>query len=55
MEWQIVVALLVAIPVILLPVVLVWYLIGGGIVAVLREKINKAVASRLQMIKVKAH
>ncbi|MBI2868587.1 MAG: hypothetical protein HYX96_02030 [Chloroflexi bacterium] len=37
MEWQIVVALIVTIPVILLPLVLVWYLNMGGIFAAMRE------------------
>ncbi|MFC1963872.1 hypothetical protein ACFLV1_00655 [Chloroflexota bacterium] len=37
MEWQIVVALLVAIPIILFPVVFVWYLNIGGIYAAIKE------------------
>ena len=37
MEWQIIVALVVAIPIILLPVVLVWYLNIGGIYAAIKE------------------
>jgi hypothetical protein len=37
MEWQIVVALVVAIPVILFPAAFVWYLNIGGIVQALRE------------------
>ena len=37
MEWQIVVALAVAIPVIVFPVVLVWYLNAGGIIAAVKE------------------
>ena len=41
MEWQIVVALAIAIPVILFPAAFVWYLNIGGIMAVLRER-NKA-------------
>jgi len=35
MEWQVVVALVLAIPVILFPVAFIWYLNIGGIVAVL--------------------
>jgi hypothetical protein len=37
MEWQIVVALIVAIPIILLPVAFVWYLNMGGIYAAIKE------------------
>ena len=37
MEWQIVVALVIAIPVILFPAALVWYLNIGGIYAAIKE------------------
>jgi hypothetical protein len=37
MEWQIIVALAVIIPVILIPVVFVWFLNIGGIYAVLKR------------------
>jgi len=37
MEWQIVVALVIAIPIILFPVVFVWYLNAGGIYAAIKE------------------
>ena len=37
MEWQIVVALVIAIPIILFPVVFVWYLNIGGIYALIKE------------------
>jgi hypothetical protein len=37
MEWQIVVALVVAIPVVLFPAAYVWYLNIGGIVQAVRE------------------
>jgi hypothetical protein len=37
MEWQIVVALVIAIPVILFPVAFVWYLNIGGIYAAVKE------------------
>ena len=37
MEWQIIVALIVIIPVILVPVVFVWYLNIGGIHAILKR------------------
>ena len=37
MEWQFIVALVVAIPIILFPVAYVWYLNIGGIYAAIRE------------------
>ncbi|MFC2001192.1 hypothetical protein ACFLUZ_01660 [Chloroflexota bacterium] len=37
MEWQIVVALVIAIPIILFPVAFVWYLNIGGMVAAIKE------------------
>jgi len=38
MDWQIIVALVVIIPVILVPVVFIWYLNIGGIYAILKER-----------------
>ena len=37
MEWQVVIALLIAIPVILFPALFVWYLNIGGIYATIKE------------------
>jgi len=37
MDWQIIVVLVVAIPVILLPVLFVWYLNIGGVLSAIRE------------------
>ena len=37
MEWPIIVALVLVIPILLLPVVFVWYLNLGGILAVIKE------------------
>ena len=37
MEWQIIVALAIAIPIILLPVALAWYLNIGGIYAAIKD------------------
>jgi len=37
MEWQIIVALIVIIPVILIPVVFVWFLNFGGLFAVMKR------------------
>ena len=41
MEWQIIVALVVAIPIILFPVALVWYLNIGGIYAAIKEALAR--------------
>ena len=38
MEWQIIVALVVAIPVILFPAAYIWYINIGGIVLAVRER-----------------
>lgn len=37
MEWQFIVALVIAIPIILFPVAFVWYLNIGGIYAAIKE------------------
>ncbi len=37
MEWQVIVALAIAIPIILLPAAFVWYLNIGGVVQTVRE------------------
>jgi len=43
MQWQFIVALVVAIPVILLPVALVWYpTIGGIFMAIRKKQLEKA-------------
>ncbi|MFH1169884.1 MAG: hypothetical protein V1691_04225 [Chloroflexota bacterium] len=47
MEWQLIVALVVAVPIILFPVALVWYLNIGGIYAAIKE----ARAKRAAMVK----
>jgi len=44
MEWQIIVALIVAIPFILIPPVFVWYLNIGGIYAIIKEAREKKIA-----------
>jgi hypothetical protein len=49
MEWQFVVALVVAIPIILLPVALVWYLNIGGIYAAVREARRKRALRQEEM------
>jgi len=37
MEWQIIVALVIAIPIILFPVALIWYINIGGIYLAIKE------------------
>ena len=37
MEWQIILALVIAVPIILFPVMFVWYLNVGGIYAAIKE------------------
>jgi len=44
MQWEFVVALLIAIPVVLFPVAFVWYLNLGGIYAAIKEARQKRVA-----------
>jgi len=46
MDWEFIVALIVAIPIVLLPAVLVWYLNLGGIYAAFREARRKRSAQR---------
>ena len=44
MEWQIIVALVVAIPIILFPAAFVWYLNVGGVYAAIKEARERRVA-----------
>ena len=46
MEWQIIVALVIAIPIILFPVAFVWYLNVGGIYAAIKEARARRVAQQ---------
>jgi hypothetical protein len=41
MEWQILIALIIAIPVILFPVAVIWYLNIGGIVTTIKEALAR--------------
>lgn len=52
MEWQVVVALLIAVPVILFPAAFVWYMNMGGIYAAIKEARAKKAAQE-QGIKAK--
>ena len=47
MQWELMVALVVAIPVILFPAAFVWYLNIGGIYAAVRETQRSRAARRL--------
>ena len=53
MEWQIIVALVIAIPIILFPVAFVWYLNIGGIYTAIKEaRARRAVRSeKRKMVK----
>ncbi len=54
MQWQIIVALVLAIPIILFPVAFVWYLNIGGILSALREaRAQRAARKRATMTEVK--
>ena len=46
MEWQIIVALVLAIPIILIPVALVWSLNIGGIYTAIKEARERRVAHK---------
>lgn len=49
MDWQIILALIIVIPVILLPVALIWYLNIGGILAAVKEaRERKRVAEQVK-------
>lgn len=48
MEWQVIVALVIAVPVLLIPVVLIWYLNIGGMVTAVREARRAKAAHREQ-------
>ena len=57
MEWQVVVALVIAIPIILFPVVFVWFINIGGIYAAIKEARARRVAHQKkaeEVVKVQA-
>jgi len=49
MDWQIILAIVVAIPVILVPAVLVWYLNVSGTFTVIRETRRRRIAREKRM------
>ena len=47
MEWQIIIAILIAIPIILFPIALIWYLNLGGVLNAIKEsKIRRAIREK---------
>ena len=44
MEWQVILALVLAIPIMLIPVALIWYINLGGIYAAIKEARERRVA-----------
>jgi hypothetical protein len=51
MEWQIIVALVIAIPIILFPVALIWYINVGGIYLAIKEARARRVARKKEVSK----
>lgn len=52
MQWEFVVALVLAIPVILFPVAFIWYINIGGIIAAVRERKARAAADEEHPVRV---
>jgi hypothetical protein len=52
MQWELLVALAIGIPIILFPAAFVWYVNIGGIVAAIKEKVNRAVPEKQENFKV---
>ena len=47
MEWQIIIAILIAIPIILFPMALIWSLNLGGVITAIKEfKVKRAVREK---------
>ena len=53
MQWEVVVALVIAIPIILFPAAFVWYLNIGGLIQALREARQAAREKKLGTVEVK--
>ena len=49
MEWQVIVALVLAVPIMLLPVAFVWYLTLGGMYAAAREARTQKTLARAEV------
>ena len=52
MQWQFIVALVVAVPIILLPVAYLWYLNVGGVYKAIRGMVAKKAAQKQRVAKV---
>ena len=52
MEWQVIVALVVAIPIILIPVALIWYINFGGIYLAIKEARERRATRPKRTVKV---
>ena len=50
MEWQIILALVLAIPIILFPAAFVWYLNVGGIYAAIKEARERRVTRKKELV-----
>ena len=48
MEWQVIVALVIAIPIVMLPVAFIWYLNIGGTMAAYKDARQRRAARELQ-------
>ena len=49
MEWQLILALVIAIPIILIPVAFIWFLNVSGIYTVIRETHKRRIAREKRM------
>ena len=50
MDWQFIVALLIAIPLIIFPVVFIWYINVGGVYHAIQEAMQKRKAAQRQLL-----
>jgi len=46
MEWQFILVLVLVVPIILVPVMFVWYLNVAGVFAVMRDRVRKWLAAK---------
>jgi hypothetical protein len=53
MQWQVIVALVIAVPIILFPVAFVWYLNLGGLVQAVREARQAKAAQKKEAATIK--
>lgn len=52
MQWELLVALAIGIPIILFPAAFMWYVNIGGITAAIKEKVNRAVPEKQDNVEV---